>query len=82
MSAIDPLLKAGEVAEMLNISIPSLYRRLADGPLPPPIKLGHLSRWSRNDIACALAAARGGRATKTPVRASGDREGAYGDGYR
>jgi predicted DNA-binding transcriptional regulator AlpA len=61
MSTVDPLLKAGEVAAMLNISIPSLYRRMADGTIPPPIKLGHLSRWSRREILGALAAARGAR---------------------
>lgn len=59
MTVIDPLLKAGEVGDMLRISIPSLYRRIDDGTIPPPIKLGHLSRWSRADIIAALATARG-----------------------
>lgn len=62
MNAVDPLLKAGEVAEMLRISIPSLYRRIDDGTIPPPIKLGQLSRWSRADILAALSAAKGGAA--------------------
>lgn len=59
MTAVDPLLKAREVAEMLSISIPSLYRRMADGTIPPPIKLGTLSRWARSDILHAVDLARG-----------------------
>lgn len=55
---VDPLLKAPEVAEMLQISVPSLYRRVADGTVPPPFKLGQLSRWSRADLMAALEAAR------------------------
>ncbi|WP_024588150.1 helix-turn-helix domain-containing protein [Aliihoeflea sp. 2WW] len=54
MMAHDPLLNAKEVAGMLRISIPSLYRRIGDGTIPPPIKLGHLSRWSQADIQAAL----------------------------
>lgn len=59
MTIIDPLLKAREVADMLRISIPSLYRRISDGTIPPPIKLGHLSRWSRAEVMAALAKAKG-----------------------
>jgi predicted DNA-binding transcriptional regulator AlpA len=58
MTTLDPLLKAREVAEMLSISIPSLYRRMADGTIPPPIKLGSLSRWSRSEILHAVDDAR------------------------
>lgn len=58
MTIVDPLLKAREVAEMLSISIPSLYRRMADGTIPPPIKLGQLSRWARSDILNAVDVAR------------------------
>lgn len=59
MTNVDPLLKAREVAAMLSISIASLYRRIGDGTLPPPIKLGHLARWSRADIVAAIAQAKG-----------------------
>lgn len=63
MTTIDPLLKAREVADMLRISIPSLYRRISDGTIPPPIKLGHLARWSQADVLAALAKAKGREAT-------------------
>lgn len=59
MTPVDPLLKAPEVADMLRISMASLYRRIGDGTIPPPIKLGHLSRWSRAEILAALAVAKG-----------------------
>ena len=55
---VDPLLKATEVAKMLNISVTSIYRRMADGTLPKPIKLGSLSRWSKADIARVVETAR------------------------
>lgn len=58
MTAIDPLLKVDEVAALLCISRPSLYRRIADGTIPPPMKLGQLSRWSRAEVLAALAEAR------------------------
>jgi len=58
MTTVDPLLKATEVAKMLNISVTSIYRRMADGTLPKPIKLGSLSRWSKADIARVVETAR------------------------
>lgn len=64
MTVVDPLLKAREVAEMLSISVPSLYRRMADGTIPQPIKLGQLSRWARADILHAVDVAREGSARR------------------
>lgn len=55
---VDPLLKATEVAKLLNISVTSIYRRMADGTIPHPIKLGQLSRWSKAEILHAVEAAR------------------------
>jgi excisionase family DNA binding protein len=51
---IDPLLTAKEVAAALRISLPTLYRRVADKTLPAPVKLGHLSRWPRSEIQAAI----------------------------
>ena len=53
----DPLLKAKEVADFLQVSIPTLYRRVADGTLPRPVKLGGLSRWSQSEILAAIKVA-------------------------
>lgn len=51
MREIDPFLTATEVAAVLRISRASLYRRIKDGQIPPPRKLGSLSRWPRSAIA-------------------------------
>ncbi|MEI5680480.1 MULTISPECIES: helix-turn-helix transcriptional regulator [unclassified Mesorhizobium] len=53
----DSLLKAREVADFLQVSIPTLYRRVADGTLPKPFKLGGLSRWSQSEILAAIKVA-------------------------
>ena len=53
----DPLLTAREVAGELRISIPTLYRRVADKTLPKPVKLGGLSRWPQSEILAAVKAA-------------------------
>lgn len=62
MSAIvDPLLKAKEVAGILQVSVPTLYRRMADGTLPKPIKLGSTSRWPQSEILAAVETAKSRR---------------------
>ena len=53
----DPLLTAREVGSLLRISQASLYRRMADGTIPKPLKLGSLSRWPRSEILAAVKAA-------------------------
>lgn len=53
----DPLLTAREVGSLLRISQASLYRRMADGTIPKPVKLGSLSRWPRSEILAAVKAA-------------------------
>ena len=54
MQNINPLLKASECAEMLHVSEPTFWRRVADGTLPKPIKIGHLSRWQQTDLLEAI----------------------------
>jgi excisionase family DNA binding protein len=44
------LLPKSEVAKLLGISPRSLYRLVADGKFPAPIKLGQLSRWRQSDV--------------------------------
>lgn len=62
MSVIDPLLRANEVTAMLRISHASLYRRVKDGTLPKPVKLGAASRWNKSDIIAAISASPNGGA--------------------
>lgn len=58
---IDPLLKVGEASLMLSISVPSFWRRVADGSVPKPIKLGSSSRWLRSDILAVIEEAKARR---------------------
>ena len=50
MNSIDPLLKDGEAATMLGCSKSTLWRRVADGTIPRPVKVGGMSRWLQSEI--------------------------------
>lgn len=54
---VDPLLKAREVAAMLQVSVATLYRQMDQGTLPRPVKLGSCSRWPQSEILAAVKAA-------------------------
>jgi predicted DNA-binding transcriptional regulator AlpA len=58
MNIIDPLLKDHEGAAELGISVPSFWRRVADGTITKPIKLGGLSRWPRSEIMAVIERAK------------------------
>lgn len=63
MEITDPLLTARECAVMLQISIPTFWRRVADGTVPPAIKIGALSRWQREEISTVIERAKSRRST-------------------
>lgn len=46
---------------MLAISLPSVFRRVAAGDLPRPIKLGASSRWPQSEILAVIEAAKAAR---------------------
>ena len=46
----DPLLNYRESAALLNVSVQTFYRRVADGTIPRPIKLGHAVRWPQSEL--------------------------------
>lgn len=50
MELNDPLLTAREGASLLQISVPTFWRRVADGTVTRAVKLGGLSRWPRSEI--------------------------------
>ena len=56
MATEDRLLPAHECAELLTVSLPTWYRLVRNGMMPPAIKLGACSRWRRADILAAAAA--------------------------
>jgi predicted DNA-binding transcriptional regulator AlpA len=44
------LLDAAQLADLLGITLRSVWRRKADGTLPKPVQLGRLARWNRTDV--------------------------------
>jgi predicted DNA-binding transcriptional regulator AlpA len=50
MQLTDPLLTVREGAAVLQMSVPTFWRRVADGTVPKPVKIGSLSRWPRSEI--------------------------------
>jgi len=61
MEITDPLLTAREGAKVLQVSIPTFWRRVADGTVPPPVKIGCLSRWPRSEILAVIEDAKAAR---------------------
>lgn len=61
MSPTDPLLTARESASILGISLSSFWRRVGDGTVPRPVKLGALSRWPLSDLTAVIEAAKANR---------------------
>lgn len=59
---VDPLLTAREAAPLLGVSVPTFWRRVADGTIPKPIKLGALSRWPQSEILQVIETAKAARA--------------------
>lgn len=58
---VDPLLSVREGAALLQLSVPTFWRRVADGTIPKPVKLGGLSRWPQSEILAVIDAAKARR---------------------
>ncbi|UWR64824.1 helix-turn-helix domain-containing protein [Phaeobacter inhibens] len=54
ISMSEEYLTPDDVMQRLHLTRSSLYRRIQDGTLPKPIKLGHLSRFRASEIEEAL----------------------------
>lgn len=59
--AVDRFLKDKEGAALLNMSVPTFWRRVADGTIPRPIKLGSLSRWPQSELLAVIERAKAAR---------------------
>lgn len=59
--ATDPLLIAREAAAILQISVPTFWRHVANGLVPKPVKLGGLSRWPKSEILGVIETAKAAR---------------------
>lgn len=61
-AGLDPLLNVREAAALLTISVPSFWRRVADGTIPKPLKLGNAYRWPLSELLAVIEAAKAQRA--------------------
>ena len=57
----DPLLRVRDAALLLQISVPTFWRRVADGTVPKPVRIGGLSRWPHSEILGVIADAKARR---------------------
>jgi predicted DNA-binding transcriptional regulator AlpA len=51
MSSIEPMFGIHQVAETFGIDERTVWRRVQDGFLRKPLKVGKLARWFESDIA-------------------------------
>jgi predicted DNA-binding transcriptional regulator AlpA len=61
MQITDPLLTDREGAAILSVSIPTFWRRVSDGTVPKPVKIGALSRWPQSEIMAVIERAKAQR---------------------
>ena len=59
--AVYPMLSDIEGAEVMGSSRSSFRRRVADGTIPPPIKIGGLSRWPLSELLAVIERAKNAR---------------------
>ncbi|WP_407493815.1 helix-turn-helix transcriptional regulator [Pseudooceanicola sp. MF1-13] len=48
------LLKVGEVAKLLGVSVSTVWRHVANGSLPEPVRFGGITRWAQSELANCL----------------------------
>jgi excisionase family DNA binding protein len=61
---LDPLLTVREGASVLQVSIPTFWRWVAQGALPKPVKLGRMSRWPQSELLDFIERAKARRAAE------------------
>jgi len=49
-TAHDRLLPIRTVIQMVGFATPTIYRKMADGEFPRPVKIRNAARWSERDI--------------------------------
>jgi predicted DNA-binding transcriptional regulator AlpA len=51
------LLPDHDASALLGLSRATLWRRVADGTLPQPVRIGGATRWRRDELIAAIEAA-------------------------
>ncbi len=49
------LLRVGDVAEILDLGVSTIWRQVRKGQLPAPLQIGGSTRWRRADIEALIA---------------------------
>ena len=57
----DPLIRDTEGAKLIGGSRATWWRRVADGTLPHPVRIGGMSRWPLSEIEAVIDAAKAAR---------------------
>ena len=60
-TVIEPLIRDAEAAQILCCSKATFWRRVADGTIPRPVKIGGMSRWPRSEILAVIEKAKAQR---------------------
>lgn len=60
--SVEVLLTDKEVANVLQVHRATIWRRVKDGTLPQPIRIGNITRFPQSEIVAALEAAKQKRA--------------------
>ena len=50
----EPLFRDADVARVLGCSKATFWRRVADGTIPRPLKIGGMSRWPPSEILAVI----------------------------
>ncbi|MBM2294057.1 DNA-binding protein [Sulfitobacter pseudonitzschiae] len=61
MHPTDPLIRDREAAAMIGASVSTFWRRVQEGIISRPIKIGGLSRWRKSEIEAVIAKAEANR---------------------
>ena len=51
------LLSDHDASDLLGLSRATLWRRVSDGTLPQPVRIGGATRWRRDELIAAVEAA-------------------------
>ena len=60
-SPSDRLISVRETAEMFGCSVATIWRRVSDGSLPQPLRLGGITRWSQAELVELIESAKAER---------------------
>ena len=61
MTGFDPLIRDTDIAELWGCSKATVWRRVADGVLPPPLKIAGISRWPLSEAQAVIEKAKAER---------------------